>query len=48
MFLGCNSLESVELAYYDTSKLDNLEIMFYKCANIKVIKDDKSINNKNF
>ena len=37
MFSGCRSIESIDLSYFETPSLINLEEMFYDCKSVKSI-----------
>ena len=45
MFNGCNSLTSLNLSNFDTSKVENMGGMFDRCDNLKgkVTTNDKRI-----
>ena len=37
MFMNCSSLESLDLSGWDTTKVNNMEQMFYGCTNLKAV-----------
>ena len=37
MFAKCNELEELDLSNFNTSKVTNMECMFYNCFNLKIL-----------
>ena len=46
MFLGCSSLESIDLSSFNTNNVTNMSCMFCKCSSLKSI-DLSSFNTNN-
>ena len=44
MFQACIEIISLDLSNFDTSKVNNMEGMFYECARLKTIKGIEKFN----
>ena len=47
MFQECNELEYLDLSNFDTSKVNDMEYMFYECKKLKEIKGINKFNTNN-
>ena len=47
MFQNCSNLEYLDLTYFDTSKVNNMEYLFFSCNKLKKIKGLNKLNTSN-